>query len=142
MNIPGSITEESEPYILYASKQQAASKKSVYFTRYIQKLCLQLIGGYRTSAHRHPQKEPCPQRMTPGNHFPEIPPGTSSNHICVVCMEKHSRYNKQNPGVSYKDNPCKKVKSNIWCSLCKKYLCVKQGSSCWVDWHTKVEYWR
>ncbi|CAL1530365.1 unnamed protein product, partial [Lymnaea stagnalis] len=41
------------------------------------------------------------------------------------------------PGVSYKDNPCKKVKSNIWCSLCKKYLCVKQGSSCWVNWHTK-----
>ncbi|CAL1542767.1 unnamed protein product, partial [Lymnaea stagnalis] len=45
------------------------------------------------------------------------------------------------PGVSYKDNPCKKVKSNIWCSLCKKYLCVKQGSSCWVNWHTKVGYW-
>ncbi|CAL1534155.1 unnamed protein product [Lymnaea stagnalis] len=58
-------------------------------------------------------------------------------------MEKHSRYNKQNPGVSYKDNPCKKVKSHIcWRSLCMKYLCVKQGSSCWVDWYSKVEYWR
>jgi hypothetical protein len=39
-------------------------------------------------------------------------------------------------------NVFKLTKSSIRCTLCTKYLCVKKGSTCWVDWHTKVEYWR
>ena len=129
-------------FVLYVSARQNVDKKPLYFTRYIQQLCLELIGDYRTSAVRRGQVEPCPQRMTQGNHFPQIDVGPTSNHICTVCMEKHLRYNRQNPGVTYKDNPNKKVKTNIYCSLCTKYLCVKPGSTCWADWHTKVEYWR
>ena len=34
------------------------------------------------------QQVPCPQRHTPGNHWPEIPEVTASNHVCTVCLEK------------------------------------------------------
>ena len=113
-------------YVLYLSKQDGA-KKPLYFTSYIQTLCLELIGEFRTTVKKS-QKEPCPQGLLPGQHFPEIPPEeTKSNHICSVYMEKHLQYKRQNPGVSYTDNPHKKVKTNIWCTLCKKYLSVKQG---------------
>ncbi|GFS00009.1 PiggyBac transposable element-derived protein 4 [Elysia marginata] len=128
-------------FVIYVTKQEAAEKKPMFFTRYIQKLCLELIGDYRSKAIRRGQLEPCPQRLIPGNHWPEIPE-EKSNHVCAVCMEKHNQFNRQNPGVAYKDNPNKKVKTNVWCSLCTKYLCVKYGSTFWVDYHTKVQYWR
>ena len=27
-------------------------------------------------------------------------------------------------------------------STVQAYLCIKRGSTCWTDYHTKVEYWR
>ena len=87
------------------------------------------------------QQVPCPQRHTPGNHWPEIPEATASNHVCTVCLEK-PQYNRAHPGVAYKDKPHKKVKTNVRCSMCKKYLCVRHGSTCWEDYHSKAQYWR
>ena len=127
-------------YVLYHAQQKKSNPE--YFTRYIQSVCLELAGNFRTTAIRRGHQEPTPQRLTQGNHFPEIPPGSSSDHVCAVCTEKHNRYNRQHPGVAYKDNPFKKVKSRFRCALCKKHLCIKEGSSCWADWHTKAEYWR
>ena len=117
-------------------------KPPLHFTRYIQRICWQLVGNYRSTAIRRGQLEPAEQRLTQGNHFPVVPTGSSSDHVCAVCMKKHLKYQSQNPGVAYKDNPHKKVKTRFWCTLCKKYLCIKEGSTCWEDWHTKVEYWR
>ena len=38
--------------------------------------------------------------------------------------------------------PTPRSKSCIRCSLCQAYLCIKRGSTCWTEYHTKVEYWR
>ena len=129
-------------FVIYVSKLEAADKKPMFYTRYIQKLCIDLIGNYRSTAIRRGQMVPCPQRHTPGNHWPEIPEATASNHVCTVCLEKHLQYNRAHLGVAYKDNPHKKVKTNVRCSMCKKYLCVKHGSTCWEDYHSKAQYWR
>ena len=43
---------------------------------------------------------------------------------------------------SHSDIPTPRSKSCIRCSLCQAYLCIKRGSTCWTDYHTKVEYWR
>ena len=125
-------------YVIYVSQQEAADKKAMFFTRYIQKLCIDLIGNYRSTAIHWGQMEPCPQRLTQGNHWPEVPEAAPSNH---VCMEKHLQYNKAHPGVAYKDIPNKKVKTNVRRFLCKKYLCMKPGLTCWEDYHSKVQYW-
>lgn len=127
-------------YVIFQAKSELASKP--YFTRYVKQLCLALVADHRTNAVAHIRKEPCDLRLTNGPHFPSIPADTSTNHVCVVCSEKHQRFKRQNPGVAYKDIPIKMVKTSIICTLCEKYLCVKRGSTCWQDWHTKVEYWR
>lgn len=129
-------------YVIYHDMCQAASKKPLYFTRYMKELSLLLAAHFRTDAIARPRKDPCPLRLSEGRHFPEVPADASFNHVCVVCSEKHLKFKKQNPGVSYKENLYKLVKTSVKCSLCDKFLCVKRGSSCWADWHTKVEYWR
>ena len=77
-----------------------------------------------------------------GNNLPEVPEAAPSNYVWTVCMEKHLQYNRVHPGVAYKDNSNKKVKSNGRCFLYKKYLYVKPGSTFWEDYHSKVQYWR
>ena len=129
-------------FVIYVSKLEAAEKKPMFYTRYIQNLCIDLIGNYRSTAIRRGQMVPCPQCHTPGNHWPEIPEATASKHVCTVCLEKHLQYNRAHPSVAYKYNPHKKVKSNDRCSMCKKYLCVKHGSTCWEDYHSNAQYWR
>lgn len=72
--------------------------------------------------------ETCPWHMTTGNNFPGFLPGTSKAFLCAICMEKHLIYNRCNPEVSYKYNPHKRVKTKIWCILCKKNQWIKEGS--------------
>ena len=108
---------------------------------YKKKMCVALAENHRTASIIRIHKEPCPLRLTPGPHYAKVPIDTSTDHVCVVCSEKHHRYKNQNPGVLFKNNPHKKSKTTIICTLCQRYLCVKRGSTCFEDWHTKREYW-
>ncbi|GFR82335.1 PiggyBac transposable element-derived protein 4-like [Elysia marginata] len=128
-------------FVLFISKRPGASSK-VYFTRYIQDLCISLVGTFRSTARLSIHHKPRDIRFTQGNHFPFESPNASSDNTCVVCSEKHNRFKRSNPDIQHKDNPHKLVKTTVMCALCKKYLCVKRASQCWSNWHTKAEYWR
>ena len=80
-----------------------------------------------------------PSRITQSSHFPVK--GEGVDHLCVVCAEKHHRYKRANPTSTYAENPNKKVKTSFKCDGCSSYLCLKKDSTCWQDWHTKLEYW-
>lgn len=125
-------------YVLY---QEKTKPKKPSFRKYVDSLCLSLVGDYR-SAHvkkaRHLNVEQRLQNVR--LHHPEFPADTSTGHNCVVCNQKHERFKRNHPGVAYKDIPTPRSKSCIRCSLCQAYLCIKRGSTCWTDYHTKVEY--
>ena len=117
--------------------------KHYSFKEFLDQYCLELVGSFRISAVSRETKQ-CntPARLQNVSlHHPEIPADGSTNHLCVVCSYKYNNFKKKNPDVAYKDYPVKAVKSAIRCTKCKSYICVKRGSTCWADWHSKVEYW-
>ena len=63
-----------------------------------------------------------------------------SDSRCIVCQQKFAIEKKE--GKSYKDQIHKSVKTSMRCATCDVALCIKKDSTCWLDWHTKVEYWR
>ena len=78
-----------------------------------------------------------------GVHHPERPhDATRNNTYCVVCRERYQRYLRAHPGTAYKDNPFTQTKTVFRCSKCSAYLCIRENSNCWVDYHTKIEFWR
>ena len=81
-------------------------------------------------------------RLTDTDHMPIA--SESNDHACVVCAEKHKRYKKRHPGIHYSQNLFKKVKTCFMCNSesCKVHLCLKKGSTCWRDWHSKLEFWK
>ncbi|BFZ20676.1 hypothetical protein BsWGS_23715 [Bradybaena similaris] len=52
------------------------------------------------------------------------------------------KFRKDNPVVPKKDVPHKLTKTTFWCGYCRRYLCIRKGSTCYQDWHNKQEYWR
>ena len=131
-------------FILYKSSRTAADQKKVNFTDYVNDICRSLISDHR-SAHirkRRPSFESERRLQNVGLHTPVFEDNVSKGHVCVVCQKKHHMYMVAHPGVSKQDNPCKSTKSCIKCSDCNAYLCVKRGSTCWTDYHTKKEFWR
>jgi len=60
----------------------------------------------------------------------------------AVCREKASRFAAANQGTVAKDNLFKKAKTVFRCSSCLTFLCIREGSNCWMDFHSKVQYWR
>ena len=49
------------------------------------------------------------------------------------------------PTSPYTENMTIKVSKNTFkCSSehCQVYLCIKKDSTCWKDWHSKVEFWK
>ncbi|BFZ21626.1 hypothetical protein BsWGS_24665 [Bradybaena similaris] len=105
---------------------------------------LDIVGGYRASAVKKIARHPdAPVRLQDvGLHMPEIPQNDRTNHLCAVCSYKFNKFKKDNPDVPYSEYPVKAVKSSVRCTQCEHYLCVKRGSTCWIYWHTKVEFWR
>uniref|UniRef100_A0A0B7BLF7 Uncharacterized protein n=1 Tax=Arion vulgaris TaxID=1028688 RepID=A0A0B7BLF7_9EUPU len=57
-------------------------------------------------------------------------------------MFKYNKHVSDFPNMDYKDRPVKKVKTQFWCKFCQNFLCLKEGSTCWEDWHSKQEYSR
>jgi hypothetical protein len=89
-----------------------------------------------------PPNPSAPQRISPDGHFPTIDGGSTTDRRCVVCEKKYSYEKKQHPERKYKDMVHKSVKTAVRCTRCNVYLCLKRGSTCFVDYHTKIEYWR
>ena len=65
----------------------------------------------------------------------------TGNNLCLVCCTKY-KYLKKHPATAYGNMPHKRRKTMFWCSTCHKYLCLHVGSTCWSDYHTKVQFWR
>jgi hypothetical protein len=73
-------------------------------------------------------------------HCPTVP--GSKDHRCAVCEKKFQVEKARRVGVPYKDLVHKSVKSVFYCETCSVFLCIKRGSTCWADYHSKIQYWR
>ena len=115
------------------------------FHMFVDELCLQLVGDYRTAVHRREaraQQSDLLRLQGVGQHHPERSPAATGNNLCVVCCAKYNKYLKKHPATAYGNMPHKRRKTTFWCSTCHKYLCLRVGSTCWSDFHTKVQFWR
>ncbi|XP_070562433.1 piggyBac transposable element-derived protein 4-like [Ptychodera flava] len=110
------------------------------FRSFIIDLTHALIGDFTARRQATPATSDKPTRLQADNHMPAVGEGT--DHLCAVCYKKYKWFCERNPRVPYKDVPVKKVKSCFKCTSCDVYLCIKCNSTCWRDYHRKVEYWR
>ena len=112
------------------------------FHMFIDELCLQLVGDYRTAVRREDraQQSDLLRLQGVGQHHPECSPAATGNNLCVVCCAKYNKYLKKHPATAYGNMPHKRRKTTFWCSTCHKYLCLRVGSTCWSDYHTKVQF--
>ena len=125
------------------SPHAQVSKRRRTFKFFLTQLCIEMIGDFRGKVKRRESRVILHDELrlqNVGIHFPELPPGTTCGTTCAVCRKKYQLFKKNNPRTAYKNMP-KKVKSKYWCSKCRQYLCLKVGSTCWNDWHTKKNYW-
>ena len=74
-----------------------------------------------------------------GEHFPER---EGKDHKCVVCLLKERNPQQKPPDATRTvfrccSNRCKRDRKDT-------YLCIvnKDGSTCFKDYHTKVEFWK
>lgn len=101
----------------------------------------QLMGNqtYRARKRGRPSIPTNPEaRLVDVSHFPGK--GEGKDHVCIVCNRKHSEYKASNNGATYQNNPFKRCKTIIMCKTCNVYLCSPK--SCFVDYHSKAEYWK
>ena len=130
-------------YVLFQTLQPAKAK-GMSFRQFMDQYSLKLVGGFRSSALNRQLLNPeaDARLLNVALHHPVILQDDSTNHVCAVCSYKYNKFKKENPNVAYKDYPVKAVKSSVSCTQCERHFCIKRGSTCWVDWHTKVQFWR
>lgn len=134
-------------YVLLGHFQPHAQpgKRLYTFYDFVDSIVLSLIGDYRSplaTRRRSIASQSLDRLNNVGVHMPERPAEASGNHRCVVCREKRLKYAKAHPGLASKSIPYKDCKTVFRCTSCKEYLCIRQGSTCWTDYHSKVEFWR
>ena len=102
------------------------------FASFCMDVAHQLVGGHcgriRNAISSDITRE---GRMLGNTHRPIC--SEKYNHRCRVCLEKHKR-----------GQPVKPSKTCFTCAspFCQGvYLCIKQSSTCWQDWHFKKQYW-
>lgn len=49
---------------------------------------------------------------------------------------------RAHPDVPSQQVPHKLTKTVFRCSSCQVYLCIRKNSTCWRDYHSKIQYWR
>jgi len=129
----------------HVRQHSPAGHRSRTFYDFLDELCLTLVGEQRTASVRRNRAvslTPEERLQNVGLHHPERPAEATTNQTCVVCREKANKYMAAHPGAKLKDIPFKKTKTVFRCSLCKVYLCIRECSSCWLDYHSKVQFWR
>jgi hypothetical protein len=72
-------------------------------------------------------------------HCPTVPGG--SDKRCVVCEKKHKLEKARDPRKANRVFTHKSVKTTFQCSTCMAFLCIKRGTACWADYHTKDRFW-
>ena len=100
---------------------------------------LQLVGVYSRAVHHREvraQQSDLLCLLGVGQHHAERSPAATGNNLCVVCCAKYNKYLKKHPATVYGNMPKNRRKT------CHKYLCFFVGSTCWSDYHTKVQFWR
>ena len=128
-------------YILY--RETVLPTRKPTFMDYLENLCMKLIGGWRSSHIRRRRRSSGDKRLTNvGLHMPVFLETVSTGHECVVCTKKRLVWKKAHPDIPDSENPHARSKSCFSCTECKAFLCLKRGSTCWSDFHLKVEFWR
>jgi len=127
----------------------SAGKRARSFSHFVDELCLALVGDVRSqvaSVNRRSSSgtQLCDSErlLNVGVHHPERPHDATRNNTCVVCRERYQRYLRSHPGTAYKDNPFTQTKTVFRCRKCAAYLCIRENTNCWVDYHTRIEFWR
>lgn len=106
-------------------------------------LAHQLVGEWRDprkKAGRPRSENNLAEARLDGLHHWPVPSG-SSDRVCEVCNHQHRLYLQQHPEATYSENPHKRRKTSIKCNKCEKAFCVRRDSTCFMDYHTKVEFW-
>ena len=71
---------------------------------FVDELCLQLVGDYRTAVHRREaraQQSDLLRLQGVGQHHPKRSPAATGNNLCVVCCAKYNKYLKKHPATAY-----------------------------------------
>jgi len=126
-------------------KPNVPDKRLYTFYDFVDELIIALIGGYRTSTlrrRRSAASSSLPRLLNVGQHTPEQAEGASGNNRCIVCREKARHFAKVNPSIAKKDNPNKESKTVFRCRECDEFLCLRENSTCWSDYHQEVSFWR
>lgn len=114
--------------------------------QYMFQVCIALVGKWRcisTRKDRRSIKNSYDSRMkSVGVHHPERAENSTGNNTCTVCRKKRQHFGQRHPSRSGRANPFKLTKTVYRCTDCKVFLCIRSGSSCWQDYHLKMEYWR
>jgi len=123
---------------------QQQGRRCRTFLNFCDDLIIQLIATF-TSPAANRGRSPCDsvsRLQNVGCHFPERPRGATRNNTCVVCREKFKRYARENPSTPRAQNPYSMTKTVFQCSECLQFICIRDCSTCWRDYHTKKEFWR
>lgn len=127
-------------YILegYEIPHNGRGKRKRDLLKFKQDLCVQLVGTTPTrnkAAKRQRQNMPPEDRLeNVGSHLPLK--GVGNDHRCVVCEKKYTEAKKTGETL-------KRHKTSYKCGQCNVYLCIGlPGESCFVDYHTKTDYWK
>ena len=109
------------------------------------KLCIQLIGDFPTthgnSHKRRRSSDEYPERMH-GVAEHMVCRGDGSDHRCAACLKKQQEFMRMKRGVKKKDCPFKDKKSSFKSMKCNVYLCIgKEGSNCFYNYHSRLQYW-
>nr|XP_039255703.1 piggyBac transposable element-derived protein 4-like isoform X1 [Styela clava]XP_039255704.1 piggyBac transposable element-derived protein 4-like isoform X1 [Styela clava]XP_039255705.1 piggyBac transposable element-derived protein 4-like isoform X1 [Styela clava]XP_039255706.1 piggyBac transposable element-derived protein 4-like isoform X1 [Styela clava]XP_039255707.1 piggyBac transposable element-derived protein 4-like isoform X1 [Styela clava] len=107
--------------------------ESYYDLEFREKLMTALIGN-----HRAPRNTPTTVSISlarlqdAGIHHPV---STVELRVCSVCskIDQLAPVNRKSTTVP---------RTTVRCSECNVHLCVRNGRTCFRDWHTKVEYWK
>lgn len=110
-------------------------KRALTFHRYVEELCMELVGDFRGRLRPLPLgRIIAARRMSQNPHLAVREP--KSKHRCVVCLEKYRRARRMNPRAT------KPSKSVFRCQFCRVFLCISEGPrSCFVRYHSVTRYW-
>ena len=127
-------------YVLYKTESLQKDQKFIEFREFALQILNDLVGEGTFRRKVASQGEPSEVRFTrEALHCPLYPADGTTDHRCVVCDKKHKLEKAQYPGKPYSQLVNKSVKTSVRCDTCDVYICIKKGSSCWSDYHTKVQ---
>ena len=120
-----------------------STKKNSNIQRFLNDLCLEMIGEYRAKVKRRESRvnENDELRLqNVGIHFPEMPPDATGDNTCVVCRKNTSYISSNTPELLIRICQ-KRLRRNFIARNVVSICVLKSGSTCWQDWHTKKNYW-